>query len=426
MSVTAVIENLPPNSDLKFDFLVSMSTFYQLAERADQNRGWMNMYTYALLRPGGISNVSERMPHFIRKYYTGDPDVEQDVATGGWRLMPLKNIHLHSALEKEMSPNSNIVYVYILVAVALLILLVASANFMSLFTTQALRRVKEAGMRKILAARPRQLSMQFRTAVAVIAAITAFLAIILYQLVLPFYNNVSGKALGTWEFLEPDNLATIGIMLLVVVVISGLYPALFVARFKPNAYLREGKLPASMPNLVRSGLVVFQFLVSVSSIAAAIIVRQQMAMMKKKDLGFEKDQVVNVKHYRDLLEKAYDTDAFRNEFLRNPDILALGRTDRIIGERLSIESVSAVGKEDDEIPDVRVLRVDEGYLDAMNIKVAEGRNFSRSFNDSSSFIINESAAKALGLADPVGEVLINQSNGPRKGQIVGVVNDYHF
>src|SRR5690606_18548872 len=130
--------------------------------------------------------------------------------------------------------------------------------------------------------------------------------------------------------------------------------------------------------------------------------------------------------YGDLLGKAYDTDAFRNEFLRNPGILALGRTDVIIGERLSIESVSPVGKDDDEIPDVRVLRVDDGYLDAMNIKVAEGRNFSRSFNDSSSFSINESAAKALGLAYHIGEVLINQSNGPRKGQIVGVVNDYHF
>src|SRR5690606_27962677 len=243
-------------------------------------------------------------------------DVEQEVATGGWRLMPLKNIHLHAALEKEMSPNSNIVSVYILVAVELLILIVASANFMSLFTTQALRRVKEAGMRKILGARHGQLSIQFLTEVTVLVSISAFLAIILYQMALPFYNNVSGKSLGTWAFLDPDSLATIGIMLLVVVVISGLYPALFVARFKPNAYLREGKLPASMPNLVRSGLVVFQFLVSVSLIAAAIIVRQQMAMMKNKDLGFDRDQVVNVKLYGDLLGKAYDTDAFRNEFLR--------------------------------------------------------------------------------------------------------------
>src|SRR5690606_31169676 len=169
---------------------VSMSTFYQLAEWADQSRGWMTMYTYALLRPGGISNVSERMPQFIRKYYTGDPDVEQEVATGGWRLMPLKNIHLHSALEKEMSPNSSIVYVYILVAVELLILIVASANCMSLFTTQALRRIKEAGMRKILGARPGQLSIQFLTEVTVLVSISAFLAIILYQLALPFYNNV--------------------------------------------------------------------------------------------------------------------------------------------------------------------------------------------------------------------------------------------
>ena len=185
-----------------------------------------------------------------------------------------------------------------------------------------------------------------------------------------------------------------------------------------------------MPDLMRSGLVVFQFVVSVSLIAAALIVREQMDLMKNKDLGFDKEQVVNVKLYGDLRRMSFsDADVFKNEFLRNADILSVGRTGRLIGERLSVETVVPEGKEpgvDNVADNVRVLRVDEGYIDAMNITVLEGRNFSREFNDSAAYIINESAAKALGLHAAVGETLDSYSRGHRKGKIVGVVRDYHF
>jgi putative ABC transport system permease protein len=430
MPVTAVIEDPPVNSHLKFDYLISMPTFYKDGyEGADRNRGWMIMYTYFSVKPGALHHILAGMPQFIRKYYTGDPEVDQKVASRGWRIMPLKDIHLHSNLEKEMRPNSSIVYVYVFVAIELLILLVASANFMSLFTTQALRRVKEVGMRKIMGARAGQIMIQFLTEVALLTFFSALMAIIFYGLALPFYNDLSGKSLGVAEIFELQNLATIGLILLIVVVVSGLYPTFFVSGFKPGSFLRENKLPSSMPNLMRSGLVVFQFVVSVSLIAAALIVRQQMDLMKNKDLGFDKDQVINVKLYGPLRERSIsDPGVFKNEFLKNPDILAVGRTGRLIGERLSVETVVPEGKdpEQDHIPDVRVVRADEGFLDAMNIKLAQGRNFSPEFNDSSSFMINESAARALGLTDPVNEILDSYSRGHRKGKIVGVVKDYHF
>lgn len=430
MTVTALIENPPVKSHLQFDFLVSMPTFYQERgpEDVDHRRGWMTMYSYAKLRVGAVDGVVARMPDFIRKYYASDPDVDQEVQSGGWRLMPLKDIHLHSHLEKEMRPNGNILYIYVLLAVELLILIVASANFMSLFTTQALRRVKEVGMRKVMGAKPRQLVMQYLTEVSLLIALSTGLAILLYQLALPFYNDLTGNSLSPVEVFETQNMAIIGMVLLAVLAISGLYPAIFIAGFKPGSFLREGKLPNSLPNLIRSGLLVFQFVVSVSLIAAALIVAQQMHMMKNKDLGFDKEQVVTVKLYGDLWEKALAQDnAFKHEFLKSPDILAVGRTDRLIGERLSVESVGPAGldEDDERVQDLRVLRVDEGYLDAMNIRLLQGRNFSPLFNDSNSFIINESAAKALGLANPVNEILVNHSN-ERTGNIIGVVSDYHF
>jgi putative ABC transport system permease protein len=430
MPVTAVIEDPPVNSHLKFDYLISMPTFYKdVNEGADHNRGWMIMYTYFSIKPGALRHISAGMPQFIRKYYSGDPEVDQKVASRAWRLMPLKDIHLYSNMEKEMQPNSSIVYIYVFVAIELLILLVASANFMSLFTTQALRRMKEVGMRKIMGAKAGQIMTQFLAEVALLTFFSALLAIIFYGLSLPFYNELSGKTLGISQIFEPENIATIGIILLIVMLVSGLYPTFFVSGFKPGSFLRENKLPSSMPNLMRSGLVVFQFVVSVSLIAAALIVRQQMDLMKNKDLGFDKDQVINVKVYGPLRERAFnDPGVFRNEFLKNPDILAFGRVGRLIGERLSVETVVPEGKdpEHDHIPDVRVVRVDEGYLDAMNIKLVQGRNFSPAFNDSTSFIINESAARALGLEDPLNETLDSYSRGHRKGKIVGVVKDYHF
>jgi putative ABC transport system permease protein len=429
MPVTAVIEDPPSNSHLQFDFLVSMPTFFQDApEGTNKKRGWMIMYTYFAGKPGAIDKISEQMPQFIRKYYAGDPEVEQKVASGAWRIMPVKDIHLRSNFEKEMNPNSSFIYVYIFVAIELLILLVASANFVTLFTTQALRRTKEVGMRKIMGARPGQIMIQFLLDVSLLTLFSVLLSIIFYQLALPFYNGLSGKSIGVWEIFEWSNVATIGVIVAIVIIVSGLYPAFFVSGFGVGSFLRNDRLPRSVPNMMRSSVVVFQFVVSVSLIAAALIVQQQMHLMKEKDLGFEKDQVITVKLYGDLREKSLSNpDAFKSEFLKNANILAVGRTTSLIGERLSVETVLPEGNdgEADHIPDVRVIRVDEGYLDAMNIRVLQGRNFSRQFNDSASYIINETAARAFGLSDPVNQILESHSRG-RKGKIVGVIKDYHF
>ncbi len=159
-----------------------------------------------------------------------------------------------------------------------------------------------------------------------------------------------------------------------------------------------------------------------------MLVQQQMDLMLNKDLGFNKNQVVNIKLYGTLWQKVFsETEIVKNEFLRNPDILAVGRTGSIVGDHLSVEGVVPEGKEaeEDKYPSVRVMRIDEGYLDVMGIELVAGRNFSTEFNDSSSFIINESAAKMMGLTDPVGK-RINNTSMNRIGTVVGVVKDYHF
>lgn len=428
--VTAVIEDLPENTHLKFDYLISMPTFYKdVPEDWINRRGWMGMYTYAKLKDNTFLKVSERMPQFIRKYYYGHPEIEKMVESKAWQLMPLKDIHLYSHLENEMQPNSDIMYLYIFLGVELLILIVACANFLSLFTTQAIKRIKEVGMRKIMGARPTQLMSQFLTEVILLTVSSVALAIIIYYTVLPVYNNLSGRSIVFWQILQSDFMITLGIIIGFIILLSGLYPAIFIANFKTGSFLRESKLPSSLPTLVRNGLVVFQFVVSVSLISASMLMYRQLNLMKNKDLGFDKEQVVNVKLYGYLWWRAYsEADVFKNEFLKSPDILAVGRTGSLIGDRLSMETVVPEGKDPDieKIPTMRVLRVDEDYLNAMDIKLAAGRNFSRQFNDSTSFLINEKAAELFNFSHPVNESLDNFTRNHRKGKIVGVVKDYHF
>jgi putative ABC transport system permease protein len=428
--ITAVIEDMPSNTHLKFDYLVSMPTFYKdVSEDWINRRGWMGMYTYAKLKENSYANVLARMPAFIRKYYTGHPEIEKMVETKAWQLMPLKDIHLHSHLENEMQANSNITYLYIFFGVELLILIVACANFMSLFTTQAIKRVKEVGMRKIMGAKPSQLMGQFLLEVTVLTVLSVAIALGLYYTALPVYNNLSGRSIVFAQILQKDFLMMLVTILSLIIVLSGLYPATFIARFKAGSFLKDSKLKSSMPSRVRNGLVVFQFVVSISLISASILMHQQLNLMKNKDLGFDKDQVVNIKLYGYLWWRAYsERDVFKNEFLKSPDILAVGKTGSMIGDRLSMETVVPEGKDPDrdQIPTVRVLRVDEGYLDAMDIKLVAGRNFSKEFNDSASFIINEKAAQMLNLSSPLTESLDNFTRDHRKGKIVGVVKDYHF
>lgn len=421
--ITAVIQDLPKKTHLGFDFLAPMPDL-------GESRDWMVTYTYVeLASQADFKKIESRLPAFIARFYEGSPDQKDNVQQGVIRFQPLDDIHLGGNAEQELSPNGSILYIYILMGVEALILIVASANFMSLFTTQAIKRMKEVGMRKILGAKPVQLMTQTMTEVVLLTFISLIIGFVLFEAVLPLYNNISGNHISTFDLFHLNNLGIIGLLILAVVVVAGLYPALFIARFRAASFLREGRLPNSIPNLVRNGLVVFQFVVSIFLIASTILLGQQMHLIQNMDLGFDKDQVVNVNLYGDVWVKAtHDPATLKHELTSNPDILEVGRAGRNIGEDMSVESVLPQGTDpnNNDFPSVRVLRVDEGYLPVMGIPLVSGRNFSTQVNDSSSFILNETAVKALRLQDPIGKQVTNVSVGNITGPVIGVVKDYHF
>lgn len=428
--VRAVIEDLPENTHLKFDYLVSMPTFYKYVPPDWTNsRGWMFGWTYVLFNnKDDIYKTEKKLKAFYLKYHEGMFDTKQaleDDAKSA-RFQPLTAIHLHSDLIQEMGPNSDIIYVYIFIAVEVMILIIACVNFINLFTTQALKRMKEVGIRKILGAKKRQLIFQFIGEAFLLTFFAAVLALIIYYIALPFYNNIAEKHIGFLDLFNSSNIFIFIGIIVFVGLISGLFPAVFISGFEPINSLKA-KNPKSPAILLRKSLVVFQFVVSGLLITSTIFIYQQMQLFNNKQLGFDKNQVVVAKLYGRLKEKIItNPDIVKNELLKNPDIISIGKASNVIGDDLSVESVTPVNPpRDKEFPTVRVMRVDDQYLTALNIKLKNGRNFSRAFNDSASFILNEAAVKALELKQPVGATVINNTFNI-EGKVVGVIHDFNF
>jgi putative ABC transport system permease protein len=428
--VKAVIEDLPSTTHLHFDYLLSMTTFYKnLAPNMINAKSWMFGWTYILLRrPEDAQKVRARLKDFYFQYRNDREDKKQrldEAAT--FRMQPLTDIHLRSNLIQEMGPNSSINYIYIFIAVGILIGLIACINFINLFTTQSLKRVKEVAVRKVLGAPRSQVIGQFLGEALLLAFISGLLATTLYQLTLPFYNQLTGRQVTARELLVPVNLLIIITIILVTGLVSGLFPAFFISGFQPAASLKGNKTPGSPAALLRKSLVVFQFIASGFLIISTVLVYRQMTLFRDKQLGFDKEQVAIIRYYGDLYDKLQaHPELLKNEFLSNPDILGVAETSNIIGDDLSVESVVPVNRiPGKEIPSFRVFRVDDNYLPVMDIQLKEGRNFSTAFHDSASFIINETAARTLGLEKPLGAAIENTSMG-MKGTVVGIVKDFHF
>jgi putative ABC transport system permease protein len=430
MWVKGVIEDLTGNSHLEFDYLASMASWYkQIPPDWYNNRGWMFGWTYvAFKEPQDQAKADRKLKDFYMKYYAawGTPEEIKPEAEK-WRFQPITDIHLTSNLIQEVGANSNMTYIYIFIGVEVLILLIACVNFINLFTTQALKRIKEVGIRKILGAGKSTLVLQFMGEAFILTCLGALAAIGLYQIALPFYNNITGRDVALWELLKPANLLIITGMVLFVGLLSGLFPALFITRFDAASSLKSNRLPRSSASYVRKGLVVFQFVVSGLLIISTVLIYQQMQLFHDKELGFDRNNVIVARLYGNFQEQAVKhPEVLEQQLMQNPDVLAVGKASNVIGDGLSVESVTPINPDPNkQYSSVQVMRVDEHYLDVMGIKLKAGRNFSSAFNDSSNFIVNEKAAALLGLKEPVGAAVVNNTMDIQ-GKVVGVMKDFHF
>jgi putative ABC transport system permease protein len=348
-----------------------------------------------------------------------------------YHLMPLLDIHLHSARFPELGVNSNAQYVYIFSAVAIFILLIACINFMNLSTARSASRAKEVGIRKVLGTETRFLIGQFLTESTLVALIGLSIAILICWAVLPFFNNVSAKSIQLEDFLNGKILAVIILVPLIVGALAGSYPAFYLSSFQPIMVLK-GKINAGFKrSFLRSGLVIFQFFISIFLIIGTIIVYRQLNYIQTKNLGFNKDQVLIVNGASAL---GTQVDAFKNEVakmsgVRNASFSGYlpvsnsSRNDNTYSSEAVMDSKNGFNMQN--------WNIDYDYIPTLGMQIVKGRNFSPQFgSDSTAVIINETTEKLLGFPDPIGKkIYTGDDNNPGHSvafTIIGVVKNFHF
>jgi len=436
--VTGVIDKIPDNAHFHFDAFLSWSTLHI------RQYTWSNVgpYTYLLLRPhADAAALQARFPQLVQKYVV--PEIAHDMGvpmaeakkTGTgfiFSLTPLTDIHLHSDTKYEMEANGSSRYVFIFGALALFILLLACANFTNLSTASAAGRGKEVGIRKVMGSLKQQLITQFITESVLLTAFSMTIAFGLVLLLLPYFNEVAGKQISFWSFFSWPALAASLILTLVVGSAAGIYPAFVLSSFNTIKVLKGGT-KAGRNSLLRSALVVFQFVVSIALIAATLVVYRQLHYMQDKRLGYDKDQVLYI---QDANLLGANQEAFRQHLLQDKRVInasiswcAPGTGAMNGTEIVPTSDVAGAGPENNAGREIHanIFHIDDHYVPTMGLKMVAGRNFSRDFpTDSSGVLINETAVNDLGWGhtNPIGKII--SRSGRHEYKVVGVVSDFHY
>src|SRR6188474_562653 len=428
--VTGVYKAFPANTHFHPDIMVSFSTLNDTliygAENLRTNWGNNSFFTYIRLPDHYDPKKFEAgFPAFLDKHMTSGPKYKPSQGTT-LGLQKLTDIHLRSHTDYEAEENGDIKRVYIFSAIALFILLIACINYMNLSTSRSTLRAKEIGIRKVAGAERKEIVFQFLSESILVSYISLVFAIGLTWLTLPWLNKISGQQLTIDILLKWQIIVPLVLIPLVVGIISGIYPALFMSSFQPIKVLK-GFLKANGGISFRKALVTLQFSISIILIIATGIVFWQMRFMQNKILGFDKEHIVTIPYATQLNDKY---EAFRNELLANSNIKNVGRSSRIPTGRLLDAMGARMESADTLAPvnvDIKFVSADQDFISTYGIKVVAGRGFSRDYSlDTSGFLINEAASKILGFKKYEDAIGKNFGYGNRRGKLIGIFNDFHF
>lgn len=427
LRITGVMEDLDSGTHIPFDFLLSMSTFYANAgDWVDQAKTWAGFHTYLLLGESfEADRVETKFPTFVSSFFEDqfDDPPEQRMQL---HLQPLRDIHLKSRLEKEIRANGDMAYIYIFSAIAVFILLIACVNFINLAVAQYSKRLREVGMRKVLGAKPGQLANQFLLESCVMTVFSLLISLILVESFAPILQNMTDKDLSLAGANPTLMILGAAVMVLFTALFSGGYPAFVFSKFRPIRALQGLVSHTAQATLLRKGLVVFQFTISIFLIIGALTIHSQLDYFFNKKLGFEQESVVVVPLRGEARDAVLGSIAsFKQSLLQHPGILRVAAGSEVPGERFSLEGITRGDRKDQPGKPMRILwGVDEDYLTTLGVNLVLGRNFSSRFaSDSMAFILNESGVRELELEDPIGTIL---RWGGYVGPVVGVTENFHF
>lgn len=419
-TVSGVMEDFPENSSMQYNILLPMSFYADMFIKQGGNGDWKTMdqdlgnfyfNTYVQLQKNSSAEAAEKK---LTRIYVSkrDKDSKDDFFT----FQPLKTVHLIAADNN----NGALQTVRIFMVIAMLILFIASVNYVNISTARSIIRSKEVSIRKIIGAARAQLFIQFIVESALLFLFASILAFFIIYLLLPLYNNLSGKNL-IFSLTNGNVWSAVGVAVTGTLVLSGIYPALLLSSFKPLQALR-GKLSLGIGNAsFRKILVVTQFVFSVGLIIATIVISYQMQYVRNKDLGFDKEYVFSF-GLRDQLHTHFD--AVRNELLKQPGILAVASSNNsVVGANSTTGDTWWEGKETGRVFLIHANGVDRDFIPLLKMKMVAGDNFTGAKTDSAHFVLNEAAVKQAGIQDPVGKSFMLWN---RKGTIIGIVKDFNY
>ena len=428
--VTGIVADPPSNSHFSFDILYAMSVF----DFAKSNQ-WINnsFYTYLVLKEGSsMQALEEKLPSMVDKYV--GPQMEQFMGVTldelrkkgdvyGYFLQPMLDIHLKSDLDAEIAPQSDQKYIIILTAIALFIILIAAINFMNLSTARSSNRAKEVGIRKTAGSYKTQIIGQFLIESIVLSFFALILALFFASILVRPFNTIAMKDFHVDFFLEPANILLFVTVTLIIGLLAGSYPAFYLSAFKPIEVLTGAKRSGLKNASFRNVLVVFQFAISSGLLISTGLIFSQIQYIQNKDLGFDKENVVVIGNGNRIGKNIIN---YKNAILNESGVINAA-VSTIVPPGIDNNTVfRPEGSESDHL--LCTYGADYDHINTLNIKIREGRNFSRDFSsDSSAVLINEAAARELNWENnAINQNLIYMGQGEEPYKVIGVMEDFNF
>ncbi len=433
--ITGVIKDLPAQSHFHFNFIKAMSELED-----SRNNEWLsnNFITYVLARPGTTEkDIDQALNQTVKKYlepqlismvHSSLEELAKNGGHFGYYAMALPDIHLQSNFSFELETNGNRQYVYIFVVVAVFILLIACVNFMNLSTARSAGRSREVGVRKVLGSLRSSLVTQFLAESMLTALLALVLAVVLVWLLLPLFNQLSGKQITLGLLSKPWLIPSLLVTCFIVGLLAGSYPAFYLSAFQPIQVLK-GKLSAGFKNSwLRNSLVVFQFAIAIVLIVGTLVIHNQLNYIRNTNLGYDRSQVLTLQNTYSLGNHAK---SFKEEALKIPGIVQATMTRDL--PNAGHHDINGVFKDAALTGSSTLImenwNIDADFVPALGIEMAKGRNFSPLMpTDSSAVLVNETAARMLAFKDPLNELVyrpVDNSGASVAYHIIGVVKDFH-
>ncbi|MEJ7646725.1 MAG: ABC transporter permease [Chryseolinea sp.] len=426
--VSAVVDP-PGKTHFHFDMLVSINFGYTVLDTM-KVWTWNVMHTYVKVHEVLKNNLQKqnelqaKLSTIAKRVLPSSPEAIKEVSAADFRLQPIADIHLHSNLLREHEANGDYSTVQLLATVAILILLLACANFINLFTAQSARRAKEVGVRKTLGSSKGLLAIQFFVESGLYIVISAFLALSLAELLLIPLNSLTGKQIKLAWMDHPALLGGVVTGFILIMLLSGGYPAAYLSSFNPVRALKGNAIKQSRTNLFRNALVIFQFTISIGLMICSVFIFKQLLFMQTRAPGYQRENVVIVQNDREIQDQ---WQAFRNELISKSQIINASFTTGLPVQPLNVtRDFRRAG--DQSGFGMNLFLADENYVSTLGLSLVRGSNFSNTeISESKKVLVNETAARMLGDVGGVGEELIQNygSNDEDRLEIIGVVKDFN-